>query len=119
MVHFLGVYLRGSKYLAQQVALAPNNAVYRLTGCTPDCAYWIALGCDFRGAVVTCSDSLFDDLDLTIETCCSTLDQRDVSRKTHFVNMAAGIEVIERIENNFESFEPVNVELGIFDIGVV
>lgn len=33
--------------------------------------------------------------------------------------MAAGIEVIEGIEDDGESFEPVNVELGIFDIGVV
>ena len=119
MVHLIGVYLRGSKYLAQQVALAPNNAVYGLTGCTPDCAYWVTLGCNFCGAIVACSDSLLDDLYLAIEARRSTLDQRYVSRKAHFVNMAAGIEVIERIEDDGESFEPVNVELGVFDVGVV
>lgn len=93
--------------------------MYRLTGCTPDCAYWVALGCNFCGAIVACCDSLFDDLDLTIETRGSTLDQRYVSRKTHFVHMAAGIKVIEGIEDDGESFEPVDVELGIFDVGVV
>jgi hypothetical protein len=33
--------------------------------------------------------------------------------------MAAGIKVIERIEDDSKGFEPVDVELGIFDIGVV
>jgi hypothetical protein len=33
--------------------------------------------------------------------------------------MAPGIKVIKRIEDDSEGFEPVNVELGIFDIGVV
>jgi hypothetical protein len=56
---------------------------------------------------------------LAIETRSSTLDQWHVSRKAHFINMAAGIKVIERIEDDGESFEPVNVELGIFDVGVV
>lgn len=33
--------------------------------------------------------------------------------------MASGIEVVERIEDEVKALEPVDVELGVFDVGVV
>ena len=33
--------------------------------------------------------------------------------------MAAGVEVVERIEDEGEGLEPFDVELGVLDVGVV
>lgn len=62
---------------------------------------------------------LLDDLDLTVEPGGATLDQRDVSGKAHFVDMAAGVEIVESVEDEAEALEPVDIELGVFDVGVV
>lgn len=62
---------------------------------------------------------LLDDLDLAVETGGATLDQRDISGKAHLVDMTAGVKVVESVEDKVEALEPVDVELGVFDVGVV
>lgn len=62
---------------------------------------------------------LLDDLDLAVETGGATLDQRDISGKAHLVDMTAGVKVVESVEDEVEALEPVDVELGVFDVGVV
>jgi len=33
--------------------------------------------------------------------------------------MATGIQVVERIEDDYETLEPVDIELRVFDVGVM
>lgn len=33
--------------------------------------------------------------------------------------MAPGVEIVERIEDDGKGFEPIYIELGVFDVGVV
>lgn len=84
-----------------------------------DCANWEALGNWFMGAVVALGCSLFDNLYLTIKACGSALDKRNISCETHFVNMPSCIQIIQRIENNIESFEPLDVKIVILDVRMV
>lgn len=119
MVHLLGGYFTRSKNLAQQVALPPHNAVYWLTGCAPDRADREALRSDFRATVVACGDTLLDHLYLPVKACCAALDERNIGGQAHLVDMSSGFEIVQRIEDDSESLEPVDVKLGIFYVGVV
>ena len=62
---------------------------------------------------------IFDDLNLAIESCCPTLDQRYICCKAHPVYMSPRVKVVQRIEYNRECLEPINVELWIFDVRMV
>lgn len=59
---------------------------------------------------------LFDDLNLTVEARGATLDQRYICRQAHLIHMSPRIQVIQRVENENETFEPFHVELRIFDV---
>lgn len=59
------------------------------------------------------------DLNLTTEASCSRLYQWYIGRKAHPIDMAPSIEVVERIEDDAELFEPVDVELSFFDVRMV
>jgi hypothetical protein len=62
---------------------------------------------------------LLDDLNLAIEARRPTLDQRHISRQTHFVHMSSCFEVVQGVEDEIEFLEPVDVEDGIFDVGMI
>ena len=63
--------------------------------------------------------NLHNDLDLPVEPCCTTLDQGNFRRQAHPIDMSSSIQIIERIEDEIESLEPIEIELGIFDVGMV
>lgn len=63
--------------------------------------------------------NLFNDLDLSIESCGSTLDQWHTGCKTHPVDMTPSSQVIQRVENNVECLEPIHVELTVHDVRMV
>lgn len=62
---------------------------------------------------------LDDDLDLAVEACGAALNQRDAGSQTHLVDMAAGVKVVKRIEDEIEGLEPCDVELRVLDVAVV
>ena len=93
--------------------------MYRLTGRTSDCADGKRLRDFFRIAVVAFCPALLDNLDLAIEAHRTTLDQGHVGCEAHLVDVAAGIEVVEGIEDEREGLKPFDIELGIFDIGML
>lgn len=62
---------------------------------------------------------LFNDLDLPIEAGGTAFDKRPSCRQAHLVDMPPRIKVIQRIENEIETLEPVYIEFGIFDVGVM
>lgn len=62
---------------------------------------------------------LLDDLDLPVEARGAALDQRDIGGQTHAVDMAARIEVVERVEDDVEALEPCDIELRVLDVVVV
>ena len=64
-------------------------------------------------------NNLDDDLDLPVESSCTTLNQGNICRQAHPVNMSSSIEIVERIEDEIESLEPVDIEFGVFDIGMM
>jgi hypothetical protein len=105
--------------LPQEIAFAPYNAVYWLTWRAPNCAHWIALRSFFRSAVVASRNTLLNDLNLPIKPCRTTFDQRHICRQTHLIHMPPGFQVVESIEDQSESLEPLHVELGVFDVGVM
>ena len=90
-----------------------------LTRCASDCTNRKRFRDLFWIAVVAFCPAFLDYLDLTIEAHCTTLDQRDVGCKAHLVNVTAGVKIVEGIEDEIEGLEPFNVELGVFDIGVM
>ena len=92
--------------------------------------YWLtrgtAYGADreslwrFLGvAVVAFALAFDDDLYLSVEASGAALDQRDVGRQTHLVDMASRIDIVQRIEDELEAGKPINVELWIFDVGMM
>jgi hypothetical protein len=58
-------------------------------------------------------------LDLAIEAGSATLDQGDVCGKAHTIDVTAGIEVVEGVENDDKLAEPVDIELGVLDVCVM
>ena len=93
--------------------------MYWLTRCASDCTNRKRFWDLFRIAVVAFCPAFLDYLDLTVEAHCTALDQRDVGCEAHLVGMAAGVEIVQGIEDEVEGLEPFNVELGVFDVGVV
>lgn len=63
--------------------------------------------------------NLFNDLDLSVEASCSTLNQGYTSCKAHSVDMTASSQVVQRVENNVERLEPIHVELAVHDIRMI
>lgn len=90
----------------------------RLAGSTADCADGETLGHRFCVAVVAFGLSTFDDLDLTIVASRSTLNQRYICGKTHPVDMFTSIQIVERVEYNVETLEPLYIELRVLDVCV-
>lgn len=62
---------------------------------------------------------LLDHLHLSVEACCTAFHQGHVGSQTHAIHMATSVQVVEGIEDNVESFKPINVELGILDVRMV
>lgn len=62
---------------------------------------------------------LQNDLDLTVESSCSALDQRHTGSQTHFIDMSPRFKVVKSIEDEVEALEPVDVELRVFDVCVM
>lgn len=60
-----------------------------------------------------------DDLDLAVEACGATLDQWHAGCQTHFVDMAARIHIVERVEDETEGLKPRDIELSVLDVVVV
>ena len=58
-------------------------------------------------------------LDLAVEAGSTTFDQWDVCGKAHAVDVTAGIEVVEGVEDDDKLAEPVDIELWILDVCVV
>ncbi len=93
--------------------------MYWLAWCTSDCAYRKGLGRFLDVTVVAFTSSSLDDLDLSFEPCCTAFDQGDVGRETHLIYMSPCFKVVQSVEHDIETFEPIDVELRIFDIGMV
>ena len=91
----------------------------RLTRRTSDSTDGKALRRFFRCAVVTGCDALLDDLHLSIETRGAALDQRYVCSQTHLVDMSPGFQIVQSVEHHGKFLEPIDVELGVFDVGMV
>lgn len=66
-----------------------------------------------------CTTNLDDRLNLTVESCRTTLDQGNIGSQAHLVDVSSRIKVVKRIEDNCEALKPFYVELRIFDVGVV
>lgn len=62
---------------------------------------------------------LLNDLDLAVEPCGAALYQRHIRCQTHPVDMAPRVQVIQRIKDDTETREPVDVELAVLDVGMV
>lgn len=62
---------------------------------------------------------LLDNLNLAVESCRPTLDQRYVCCKAHPVHMSPRVKVVQRIEDNRECLKPFNIELWIFDVRMI
>ena len=62
---------------------------------------------------------LFDHLHLAIEACCSAFDKWHICCQAHLIDMPSSVQIVQRIENKIESLKPVDVELRIFDVGMV
>ena len=65
-----------------------------------------------------CSD-LLDDLYLSIEARRTTLNQGNIGSQAHLVDMPPRVQVVQGVEDNVEALKPVDVELGVFYVGVV
>lgn len=111
--------LADSKQLIEQITLGPDDTVDGLTRRASDGADGEGFGSLFRGAVVAFRQALADGLDLAIEAGGATLDQRYVGSKAHAVDMAASVEVVEGVEDDNETAEPVDIELWVFDVCVM
>jgi len=62
---------------------------------------------------------LLDDLNLSFETGCSTLDQRHIGGNTHLVDVTSRGNVVQSVEDNLEALEPLDIELRVHDVRVV
>jgi len=105
--------------LLQQVALSPDDAVYGLAWCAANCAHGERLWCFLGRAIVACCNALPNDLDLTVETCCSALHQGNICRKTHLVDVTSGLQVVQGIKDNIKSPKPFDAELRVLDVRMV
>jgi hypothetical protein len=90
-----------------------------LTRRTSNCANGKRLRHFLRITIVAFCPTFLNDLDLTVEAHGATLDQGHVGGEAHLVHVAAGVEVVEGIEDEGEGLKPFYVELGVFDVGVV
>lgn len=93
--------------------------MYRLTGSATDCAHWKRLWCFLGATVIAGCEALLDDLYLSIETRSTTFDEWHISRQAHLVHVSAGVQVIQRIEDDLEVAEPVDAELRVLNVGKV
>lgn len=62
---------------------------------------------------------LLDDLNLSIKPRCSTFYQRYVRGQAHPIHMATGVQIIKSVEDNIKCSKPIDVELGIFNVGMI
>lgn len=62
---------------------------------------------------------LLNDLNLSLETGCSTLNQGHVGCNAHLVDVTSRGNVVQGVENYLEALEPFDIELRIHDIRVV
>jgi hypothetical protein len=60
-----------------------------------------------------------DDLDLAVKARGAALNQGHIGGETHFVDMAARIEIVEGVEDQTEALEPGDVEFSVLDVVVV
>jgi len=60
-----------------------------------------------------------DDLHLSVEAGCAAFDQRDVCRNAHLIHVSARIDIVQRVEYKCEALIPLDIELGVFDVGMV
>ena len=60
-----------------------------------------------------------DNLNLAVEASGATLNQRDIGRETHLVDMSPRVQIVQRIEYDLKRLEPCNVELGVLDVVMV
>ena len=77
------------------------------------------LGRLLGNAVVASRDALLDDLYVAVEARSATLDQRHIGEQAHLVDVPPCIQVIQRVEDNIETAEPLQIELRVFDVCVV
>lgn len=91
----------------------------RLTWRTSDGANWEGLGCFLWCAIITGRNAFLDNLNLTIESCRTTFDQRNICSNTHLVDMSPGIQIVQSIEDHCKALEPIDIELRILDVGMM
>ena len=91
----------------------------RLARCASDRTDREALRCLLWRAVIACSNTLLNDLHLSIESSSTTLNKRNIGCQAHFVDMSSSFQVIESVEYQCKALEPVDVELRILDVGMV
>lgn len=107
------------KDLGEEVAFCPNDAMDGLAGRASNGADGKCFGNLLCVAIITLALALDDDLNLPVETRRATFDQRNVGRKAHFVDMSSRLQIVQCVEHQVESSEPLNVEVRIFDIGMM
>ena len=66
-----------------------------------------------------CETNFDDRLNLTIESCCTTLNQGDVRSQAHLVDMPSRIKIIQGVEDECKRLKPLYIKLRVFDVGVM
>lgn len=62
----------------------------------------------FWCALVALCLSFFDQFHLTVIARCATLDERNIRRQTHSIDMIASLTIVQCIQNEFEFFKEAN-----------
>lgn len=93
--------------------------MYRLARRASDGTHGKRLGRILGCAVVTSRHALLDDLDLAVEPGSSTLDQWNIGCQTHLVHVPPSLHVVQCIEHNIEPAEPLHIEPGLLNVGMV
>lgn len=92
----------------EQIAFGPNNAVNRHAGCAADCTHGVSLASTavrLRHTVETLGDAWRMQCGLSQQARSSRLDQRLLGNHTHFVDVAARVDIVERINYNVKIVE--------------
>jgi hypothetical protein len=59
------------------------------------------------------------NLYLALEASCPALNQGNIGRQAHLVDVPPSLQIIQGIEDDIEPLKPIDVELGVFNIGMV
>lgn len=86
----------------------PNDAMNWLRWCITNGASGKCSLCCFWCALIALGQSFLDQFDLTVVASGSALNERNIGRQTHAIDMVASLSIIQGIQNNIEFLEKSN-----------